>query len=127
MNSETNGYHNVTEPEIEGIRMAIISLLDENVLTYIYKKKLMFNDQHNIYHEYLRINADTNMLFAIYNDDSLSESERNTQIIDVAHELYDRLKKLVITVNESAENDSDTEINNENNDKTDIFGIFPLK
>ncbi len=116
------GIHEITEPELEGVRDAIKIQLNENVLPYIYKHDMMFKDKDNpVYQEYRTINVDSNKLVKLYVNNELSDTERNTEIANLISELYRRTKDLIILVNsKKQEDDDDTPLKRDNE-----HSIFP--
>ena len=104
-------FQNITEASIEGIKQFFITQLDEIVLPYIYKNKLMFLDQPNsIYQEYLSISADTNNLSIIFSNTELDQDNKNKVINDTLVALYTRLKNLIIRI-DSEKKSNDFNVN----------------
>lgn len=90
---------NITEVSIEGVKEFFITQLDEFVLPYIYKNKLMFLDNpDSIYQEYLSISVDINNLSIIFSNTELDKDNKNKLINDTLVALYNRLKKLIIRI-----------------------------
>ena len=97
----------INETSLEGIRDFFKTQLDEIVLPYIYKNKLMLIDKDNpIYKEYIGINVDLDSLILI-NNSELSSQEKKEKINNLLNELYNRMKKLVIEVSKNEKKSND--------------------
>ena len=101
----------ISENELNGIKDFIKVQLDEQVLPYIYEKKLILLDRANpIYQEYLDINSNIDILFKIYNEVSLNNEQKKEKINGVLKDLYSRTKNLIIEVySKEQDNEKKTE------------------
>ncbi len=102
----------ISEAQLDGIRDSLKTQLDEMVLPYIYKNKLMIlNENDKIYQEYLKINTDADKLLEIYVSDSLSEEEKKQKINNSLIDLYKRSKNLIINVSSEEKKTSSDDYN----------------